>query len=434
MNATASVNLEMFLAEAPWLRGLARTLASPAEADDLVQAAYERLVTDPPRHQDSPRGWLSTVLRNAHRMRSRGTIRRQAREAKDAGPAPLPSAETLAAHAEVMGVLARAVAELDEPFRRTVLLHYYEGCALADIARDEDCPAATVRTRLRTALQRLRADLDEAHGGKRSLWAAAVAPVAVATPAVASGTLVLGVVVGLALAPGLAAVALHTTGPNAEVGTAAASASRARPIADVTPEPQNTAPTSAVLPSVSSAALAAPLAKDEEAHPPAAAARAERLAKVKQARLERLRAEGLDTSTVEEASENEKFLSDIESMMMMGSGAELAESCKEEAAPAPGTTRVVEVDFLGEPDVGTVIENVTAQLAEGETSGAWTRCLVESMYLISLAPPQKPGAQSVALQFAVDAQGQLMTSMVEPTVESAESGPHRDLRRLRNED
>ena len=156
------------------------------------------------------------MLRNARRMRHRSDVRRDARETRAVDVREIPSVEELAARAETLGILARIVGELDEPFRRVVLLHYCEGSSLAEIARAEGCPAATIRGRLRTGLQRLRARLDEEHGGKRAVWMSAFAPLAVprgpvagaATSWVAWGATA-AVVVGL----GVAAVGATTSDP-----------------------------------------------------------------------------------------------------------------------------------------------------------------------------------------------------------------------------
>ncbi len=418
MSAAASPDLEVFLAEAPWLRRLAASLASPADADDLVQAAYERLVTHPPAHLQSPRGWLRQVLRNAHRMRVRASARREARESEGPVPEPLPSAATLAARAQVLGVLAKAVADLAEPFRRTVLLHYYEGVSLADIARDEDCPAATVRGRLRTGLQRLRAELDLAHGGERAAWAVAISPLGVAsTPMI--GSTALGIGLSVALIAGVGVMALRST------ETSESTAQPDKTVVGATPTPANRthltdSPAGATEPAVAggpsplpTAVSAPPTQAEPEGKRRTAVAHARQLQAIKAARLARLRAEGLDPNTVDEASNDEQFLSDLEFMVMMESGAELAESCVEEGAPKPRTTQIVDIDFIGEPDVGTVVESVSVRRAGGEEHGAWTRCLLESLHLVSLAPPQVPGTLSTTLQFAVDDSGKIMTSMVQ---------------------
>ena len=68
-----------------------------------------------------------------------------------------------------------AVARLADPYRQVVLLRYYEGFTSAQIARRLGIPAGTIRWRLKTALEQVRATLDAAHG-ERNRWIALVAP------------------------------------------------------------------------------------------------------------------------------------------------------------------------------------------------------------------------------------------------------------------
>ena len=53
-----------------------------------------------------------------------------------------------------------AVMRLPEKYRQTVLLHYYQGMTLTQIAQTLCVPPATVRTRLMRAKDRLREQLE----------------------------------------------------------------------------------------------------------------------------------------------------------------------------------------------------------------------------------------------------------------------------------
>jgi len=55
--------------------------------------------------------------------------------------------------------LRRAVARLDEPYRETVMLRFYAGLSLAEIAAETDRPIGTVKTHLFRGLARLRTTL-----------------------------------------------------------------------------------------------------------------------------------------------------------------------------------------------------------------------------------------------------------------------------------
>ena len=71
---------------------------------------------------------------------------------------------------------------LPEPLRTTVLLRYFEERSSSEIARRMGVPAGTVRWRLKKAIERLRADLDQRFAGNRRTWAIALAPFGVLDP------------------------------------------------------------------------------------------------------------------------------------------------------------------------------------------------------------------------------------------------------------
>ncbi|HEY0709797.1 MAG TPA: sigma-70 family RNA polymerase sigma factor [Polyangia bacterium] len=163
--------LEGLLKDARWLAALARQLAG-GDADDLVQETWLAVLRSPPDPGRSARPWLSRVLSNLARRRQRGTGRRQRREqavfAETSATTEAP--DTLYERLDLQRFLAERTAALEEPFRQTVLLRYYEGRSAAEIAKLLEIPAGTVRWRLKEALNRLRADLDQRHGGNRAAW------------------------------------------------------------------------------------------------------------------------------------------------------------------------------------------------------------------------------------------------------------------------
>jgi len=166
-------DIESLLAEAPWLARLARSLTgNAAEADDIVQDTYAAALRSPPDANRPLRPWLRTVAVNLARMRHRGRARRDANEAVvevQVDPARTP--EHLLERAQLERRLVELVIALDEPFRTTVLLRYREGLSAEQIARRLDIPAGTIRSRLKTALDRLRRDLDDGeHRRMRALF------------------------------------------------------------------------------------------------------------------------------------------------------------------------------------------------------------------------------------------------------------------------
>jgi RNA polymerase sigma factor (sigma-70 family) len=153
---------DALMAHAAWMRRLALALTGgDAEADDLVQEAYVAALKRPPDPSRAPRPWLAEVLRNAWRMRLRSERRRRTREASMEGGDPPAAPDALLDRAMTQRLLADCVVSLDEPYRRTLLLRYFEGLSPDRIAEIEGIAPATVRWRLAQALERLRAAMDE---------------------------------------------------------------------------------------------------------------------------------------------------------------------------------------------------------------------------------------------------------------------------------
>lgn len=175
MPSTHAPTIEALLVEAGWLRRLARSLADdPASADDLVQDTWQAALSHPPA-PGPLRGWLATIARRLavmQRQRQRARSQRE-RAVGSAADAP-PSADQLLERHQVQRKLATLVAELDEPFRTAILRRYAEGETAAQIAKRDGIPAATVRWRIKKALDQMRARLDQDSGGDRRSWSAAL--------------------------------------------------------------------------------------------------------------------------------------------------------------------------------------------------------------------------------------------------------------------
>jgi RNA polymerase sigma-70 factor (ECF subfamily) len=147
------------------MQGLARSLvADKSRADDLVQETWLAALRRGPDRLGSLRAWLGRVLRNAARQETRRSTLRLEREPMAARPEALPSAASIAERAELQRCLVGAVLALDEPYRSTLLWHYFEELSSEEIARRLSVPASTVRNRLRRGLEILRAALERRDG------------------------------------------------------------------------------------------------------------------------------------------------------------------------------------------------------------------------------------------------------------------------------
>ncbi|MBL8800743.1 MAG: sigma-70 family RNA polymerase sigma factor [Planctomycetes bacterium] len=174
-----AVPLEALLAESAWLRRLATSLVrDPAAAEDLVQETWLAALKNPPAADRPLRPWLRTVLENFVRMRARSEQSRTARERREARDEVTQGEVELVDRVEEQRFLAREVLKLEEPFRSTLVLRYYEGLSSIQIAERVGSNDNTVRWRLKRGLELLRERLDRRHGGDRAAWLALLAPLA----------------------------------------------------------------------------------------------------------------------------------------------------------------------------------------------------------------------------------------------------------------
>lgn len=178
---------ESLLRQTAWLDALARELVDdPHRAQDAVQDAWVMAL----RHRAQVRRlgpWLGQVVRHlASRQRDREAGRAR-REARCAQPESQPSALEVVVRVQQQHRVVAAVLALDEPYRATVLMRFFDGLPPRAIAERTGVPVATVRTRLGRALVRLRAVLDDENGGRRA-WAAPLLS-GLAMPGAAAGSI-----------------------------------------------------------------------------------------------------------------------------------------------------------------------------------------------------------------------------------------------------
>ncbi|MFT7170857.1 MAG: RNA polymerase sigma-70 factor (ECF subfamily) [Paracoccaceae bacterium] len=178
--ATRQIQQQQLLAQMGWVRGLARRLVTdPGLADDIAQDAWLAAHSAPPAHVESDghlRAWLAVVVRNLVGKSGRSKSRRRGREERAARPEAIESSAELVAKGAMHRDLTNCVMALDEPYRSTLLLRYFEGLSTDEVARRQQITPAAARKRLSRATDKLRANLDAEHDGDRSAWTMALIP------------------------------------------------------------------------------------------------------------------------------------------------------------------------------------------------------------------------------------------------------------------
>ena len=144
-------------AQVPALRRYARALTRDRDnADDLVQDTLVRALRSEHLFQgDDVRGWLYTILTNLNRNRLRSLARRPALMPIEDNDAP-----DFAGPESGSRDIARALGQLANEQRETLLLVVLEGMSYREVATIQSVPIGTVMSRLARARQQIRGYLD----------------------------------------------------------------------------------------------------------------------------------------------------------------------------------------------------------------------------------------------------------------------------------
>ena len=138
-----------------------------ADAEDLLQEAYIKCILslDTLQSPDAFYAWMWTILKN---LRANSTRRNRltvmSSEQMDAEENRVlegliddtDTPEKLTEKKELAGILRHMIHALPEEQKEVVLLHYYDELTLSEIAKIQDCPLATVKSRLLYAKKSLR--------------------------------------------------------------------------------------------------------------------------------------------------------------------------------------------------------------------------------------------------------------------------------------
>lgn len=141
-----------------WLRRfVTRLVQDPGAAADVAQETMLVALRQGPR-PGRMRGFLAGVASRLVRMDWRAQSRRRRHEARvgERSAKAVPSTSEMLDRLETRQLVSRAVAELPEPDRTTVLLRYVEGLSPTEIAHRLHVAPGTIRQRCHRGLQRVR--------------------------------------------------------------------------------------------------------------------------------------------------------------------------------------------------------------------------------------------------------------------------------------
>ena len=139
-----------------------RILRSQTDAEDLLQEVFMQLwrqASGYSQERGSPEAWIINIARSRAIDKLRSIRRRERSFVLTDDPAAAESpdnVETSAGESESKLVMNSALANLPEAQRRVLELAYFDGLSQSEIAARLAEPLGTVKTRMRSGIQRLR--------------------------------------------------------------------------------------------------------------------------------------------------------------------------------------------------------------------------------------------------------------------------------------
>jgi RNA polymerase sigma-70 factor, ECF subfamily len=149
-----------------------RILNSREESEDVLQEVLLqvwRRASDYDERRGKPFTWLVTLARSRaiDRLRLLGSRQRVAESAAAEASDETSDAALDAYNSERRAIVTRALNQLPEEQRRTLMLAYFEGLTQSEIADQLNAPLGTVKTRMRSGMTKLRdllrGKMDELH-------------------------------------------------------------------------------------------------------------------------------------------------------------------------------------------------------------------------------------------------------------------------------
>ena len=148
---------------APLVYALAlRMLKAQSDAEDLLQEVFLQVWRQAAAYsaqRGSPEAWLVNIARSRAIDKLRSIRRREKSFVLTDDPAMAESpdnVESFAGESETRLVMNSALANLPEAQRRVLELAYFDGLSQTEIAARLAEPLGTVKTRMRSGIQRLR--------------------------------------------------------------------------------------------------------------------------------------------------------------------------------------------------------------------------------------------------------------------------------------
>ncbi len=119
------------------------------EAEDMTQETFLRLITAGKsfENQKHEKAWLIVTASNL----CKDTLKKWWRQTEDIDA----YANQLQAQPDSGNAVLDAILALPEDYKTAVYMYYYEGYSTVEIARHENCPESTVRSRLSRARKQL---------------------------------------------------------------------------------------------------------------------------------------------------------------------------------------------------------------------------------------------------------------------------------------